>query len=118
MRVLVFGAGAVGSILAARFVLAGEDVLAIGRAEHVEAIRAEGLRVEGLAGTPVRIPAAAELSPSTPAELVVLTVKTFDLGPAGLALARSLARPTPVLALENGLGVERELSEALGTGCW
>ena len=42
MRVIVFGAGAIGSILGARLALAGEEVLLIARAPHAAAIGSGG----------------------------------------------------------------------------
>jgi 2-dehydropantoate 2-reductase len=118
MRVIVFGAGAVGSVLAARLALAGEEVLLIGRAPHVAAIRTGGLSVEGLTEAPIPLPALAELAEATPADRVILTVKTFDLEEAGRELARRLARPMPVLAVQNGLGVEARLAGALSSAGW
>jgi 2-dehydropantoate 2-reductase len=118
MRVVVFGAGAVGSVLGARLALAYEEVLLVGRAPHVEAIRSGGLVVEGLSAAPVWLPAVAALSGPTAADRVILTVKTFDLEEAGHALGRGLARPTPVLALQNGLGVEPRLAAALSSAGW
>ncbi len=47
MRVVIFGAGAVGSLFAAYLDRAGHSVLLIGRADHVAAVRANGLRVTG-----------------------------------------------------------------------
>ena len=115
---MVFGAGAIGSVIGARLALAGEEVGLVGRAPHVEAIRAEGLRVEGLSGSPFRIPAWTELPERFHADRVILTVKTFDIEAAGSALARGLAGPTLVLALENGLGVEGRLAGALSSAGW
>ena len=46
MRFMVFGAGALGSLVAARLSTA-YDVTLVGRREHVDAIRSTGLRVTG-----------------------------------------------------------------------
>jgi 2-dehydropantoate 2-reductase len=50
MRIGVIGAGAVGSALGSLLWRAGEDVVLVGRAAHVAAIRAAGLNVEGVGG--------------------------------------------------------------------
>lgn len=50
MRIAVIGAGAVGSVLGSLLWRAGEDVVLVGRAAHVAAIRAAGLNVEGVLG--------------------------------------------------------------------
>ena len=57
VRVLVFGAGATGSLLGAHLFRAGIEVHLVGRTAHVDAIRSGGLVVEGLDGGPFRIPA-------------------------------------------------------------
>ena len=45
MKVCVFGAGAIGGYIAAEMALAGYDVCAIARGEHLDAIRENGLRL-------------------------------------------------------------------------
>ncbi|MGZ5116383.1 MAG: ketopantoate reductase family protein, partial [Burkholderiales bacterium] len=50
MRIAVIGAGAVGSVLGSLLWRAGEDVVLVGRAAHVAAIRAAGLNVQGVLG--------------------------------------------------------------------
>jgi 2-dehydropantoate 2-reductase len=48
VRILVVGAGAIGSVVGAALTEAGQDVtLAETDAEHLAAIRAAGLRMEG-----------------------------------------------------------------------
>ena len=43
MRICIFGAGAIGGLIAARLALAGEDVTVIGRGAHLAAIKAKGI---------------------------------------------------------------------------
>ena len=59
MRLLVWGAGAIGGTLGAHLVRAGHDVTFVDRAEdHVAAINKHGLRIEGpLAQFVARAPA-------------------------------------------------------------
>ena len=48
MKIAVFGAGAMGSLYAARFAMAGHSVVAVDPWEaHVSAINASGLRMRG-----------------------------------------------------------------------
>src|SRR5690606_32625059 len=44
-HIAVFGAGAVGSVLAARLARAGQRVSIVARGAHVAAVRAQGLRL-------------------------------------------------------------------------
>ena len=118
MRVVVLGAGAVGSLLGAKLARAGHEVLLVGRPDHVGAIRARGLEVRGLTRGRFHLPAAVRLAPATEAEAVLLTVKAVDVGRAARLLARRLAHPTPVLALQNGLGIEERVVASLRAGGW
>lgn len=118
MRIVVFGAGAVGSRFAAALARSGQDVTLIGRPEHVRAVAASGLRIEGDPRGPVHLPAFDRLPPSTPADAVVLTVKSYDVESAGRAIAESLRLPVPLLALPNGLGIEEALGTGLSAGGW
>ncbi|MGP8078607.1 MAG: ketopantoate reductase family protein [Thermoplasmata archaeon] len=117
MTVVLFGAGAVGSLFGARFAAAGRSVLLIARPDHVAAIRTHGLRVEGVGAGTYRCDAATELPPGLSVELALLTVKTFDLPSAATALGRGIP-PTPVLLPQNGIGLEAIAGSALRSAGW
>lgn len=111
MRILVFGAGALGSVVAAR--LAGaHDVALVGRRAHVEAIRRRGLKVSGkteIVATGLEaVTSVGELG-GPPPEVVLLTVKSYDTAAAVAAL--SPFRDASVLvSLQNGLGNEETIA--------
>jgi 2-dehydropantoate 2-reductase len=46
MRLVIFGAGAIGGVIRARAFQSGHDVTLIARGAHLEAIRDNGLRLE------------------------------------------------------------------------
>lgn len=117
MTVVLFGAGAVGSLFGARFAAAGVPVLLIGRAAHVEAIREHGLRIEGTDAGTFHPPAATELPQRLSADAALLTVKTFDLAAAATVVGRRLA-PLPLLLPQNGLGIEAVAGTALRSAGW
>jgi 2-dehydropantoate 2-reductase len=118
VRIVVFGAGAVGSRFAAALARAGDSVLVVGRPAHVAAIAANGLVVDGEPGPPVRIEALSELPAGVGADVVVLTVKSYDVEVAGRAIASAFPHPVPVVALSNGLGIEAALAKGLAEGGW
>lgn len=66
MRVTVFGAGAIGGYLAAKLAAAGTvDLSVVARGAHLEAIKADGLRLiegESEIAAPVRAPPARKSS--------------------------------------------------------
>ncbi len=101
MDVLVFGAGAMGSFFGG-LLSARQDVLLVGRREHMEAIRRHGLRISGktvrLAHPEVatRVPAAAR------PDLVLLATKAYDTA-AAMGQLKHLASRATFLTLQNGL---------------
>jgi 2-dehydropantoate 2-reductase len=134
MRVLVFGAGAIGSLLGYRLATAGHDVTLVGRSGYVRAVEQRGLILEegdvrsahpagagrstgaGVPGLAV-YPASAESLSDLPAnqrywDLALITVKVHDTIDAARALGPYLAPNTPVLIVQNGVGGE-ELARAV-----
>lgn len=113
-RVVVLGGGAIGSVLAA--VLAQKpdlETILVGRRDHVRAIAADGLVVDGLFPAPVRLQAREAIDSPLEDTLLIVTVKAVDLG-AALAGAVPFLRPTTaVLLLQNGLGIRELALEAL-----
>jgi len=107
MRIGVIGAGAVGGALAALLDRAGHEVAVTARGDHLLAIRAHGIRLDGGWGEhTARVAAAATLAEaplSGPLELVILTTKGQDSAAALEANAASLGS-APLLAVQNGLG--------------
>jgi 2-dehydropantoate 2-reductase len=118
VKVVVVGAGAVGSLFGARLFASGHSVELVGRTDHVAAIRDRGLRVRNRTEEVFRVSARTELSPGESVDAVLLTVKTFDLSTAAAELARAFRRPTPVFLPQNGLGVESLARAALAAGGW
>jgi len=117
-RILIAGAGAVGSVFGSFLRAAGHDVTLLGRRAHLEVIEREGLRVEGIWGKHrVRgfrcCTQAAQLQPGF--DLVLVTVKSYDTAAIGRQIAPYLSPAGYAISLQNGLGnvedLERILSE-------
>ncbi|WP_436928624.1 ketopantoate reductase family protein [Halosimplex halobium] len=109
MRVLVFGAGSLGSLLGGLLARA-HDVTLVGRDPHVERVRTEGLQLTGEYTERVE-PAAATAVPDERFDLAVVAVKAFDTPVAAEALAT--AELDAVLSVQNGLGNEATLAGGL-----
>jgi len=118
VRLVIVGAGAVGSLWGARLAVAGHAVTLVARREHVSAIRAKGLRVDGRSALTVRLPARETLPPRLEAEAVLLTVKAFDLAHAARAVGTACRTPIPLLLPQNGLGVEEVAVRELRASGW
>ncbi len=116
MTIVVYGAGAIGSVYAAKLA-AHHDVTVVARPAHVEAIRRNGLRIVGREPTVARVRATTSLEPLPPATLVLLTTKVNDNATAAAALAAVVQPDTIVLCVQNGLHGERIVRETIGTRC-
>lgn len=121
--VVVYGAGAIGGLIAARLHLAGENVTAVARGEHLHKIRTAGLTVVTGSGTEtVPVPAAAgatEIDWATePA--VVLAVKSHQTAAALDDLAAHAGADTPIFIAQNGVANEsaalRRFANVYGVG--
>jgi 2-dehydropantoate 2-reductase len=118
VRVVVFAAGAIGSLLGASLAHAGHAVILVGRPDHVEAIRSGGLRISGSLVETVELRAETSVPPEFDPEVVVLTAKTFDLSAAASLLGIEVPMPVPTLLPQNGIGVEEAVRSALGSSGW
>jgi 2-dehydropantoate 2-reductase len=107
MRIVILGAGGIGSIVAAFLARGGHDVTLIARGEHLKAIRERGLTVTGLADFTVEVEAAEEASGNCDA--LVLSTKTPDTR-AALQTVIGL-NPACALSLQNGVVKDRVLAE-------
>jgi 2-dehydropantoate 2-reductase len=109
------GAGAVGCYYGAMLARAGHDVTLIGRAQHVQAVKSAGLRLETKAfDEPVRLQASTEADAVRGADLVLFSVKSTDTESAGRALAPHLERDAAILTLQNGVDNAERLAATLG----
>jgi len=109
-RLVVYGAGAIGGVLAARLVLAGIDVTAVARGEHLDAVRASGLTlVDDTGQTTVRLSAVANAGEVDWSDdpIVMIAVKSHQTQTALDDLAAHAPRRTPVFAAQNGVANER-----------
>ncbi|HKP19769.1 MAG TPA: 2-dehydropantoate 2-reductase [Gaiellaceae bacterium] len=119
MKIAIVGAGAMGSVYAGLLASAGNEVWAVdGWREHVDAIRARGLRVEGASGDRVvRIEATTDPAEAGKADLVVIATKAYDTEAAAESARTLLAADTVVLPIHNGLGGPEAAAAVLGEDC-
>ncbi|WP_292444343.1 ketopantoate reductase family protein [Mesorhizobium sp.] len=112
---LIWGAGAIGSILGAALLDAGRQVVFVDIDErHLEKIRDGGLVIEGAGGD--RVYRASALAPRDLQEkfaTAFLCVRLNDNPQAIPALAKHLASHAKVIACQNGFGAW-EVAEAFG----
>ncbi|WP_319446395.1 MULTISPECIES: ketopantoate reductase family protein [unclassified Mycobacterium] len=107
--IVVYGAGAIGGLIAARLRLAEFDVTAVARGEHLRAIRASGLTLETQDGAEaIALPSAADAGEIdwSPEPVVILAVKSHQTAAALDDLAAHAPRRTPVFVAQNGVANE------------
>ncbi len=110
MRLVVYGAGAIGGVIGGRCAQAGHDAVLIARGAHLEAIRADGLVVQSPDGS-ATVPIEAVRHPSELAigagDVVVLAMKSQDTVAALDELRAAAPVEVPVVCAQNGVANER-----------
>jgi len=116
MRIAVMGIGGVGCYFGGQLVRAGEDVTFIARGAHLDALRTQGLTVQSrVTGDFTRAVSATD-DPATigPVDLVLFSVKAYDLDAAAFRLPPLIGPRTVVLPLQNGIDASERLARILG----
>lgn len=117
MRIVIIGAGAMGSIFGAMLSSTSDVVLVDPLERHIAAIAENGLTVEGSGGTRKIFRLHGTTDPATLApdfDLAVVFTKSPDTRDA-TATAKSLLKPAGLtLTLQNGLGNLDEIVRVLG----
>ena len=116
MKIAIVGCGATGSVYAGLLADAGHEVWAIDIwREHVDAIRAKGLRVEGASGDRVaHVHATSNAADAGPCELVIIATKTTQVEQAAKAAIAIVGPETIVLSIQNGIGGPDMSAHVLG----
>lgn len=110
MRIVIYGAGAVGGVIGGRLHQAGHDVTLIARGDHLRALQRDGLTLASPAGT-VTLPVPAVASPAEAApgggDVVLLAMKTQHTAAAVAELAQVAPPGVAVACAQNGVENER-----------
>ena len=116
MKIAIVGTGAMGSVYAALLGAAGHEIWAIDAWQaHVEAMRANGLRLEGASGDrTVRLHATTDAKEVGPCDLVIIATKVMHVAQAAEAAKALLGKDTLVLSIQNGLGGPDTTARVLG----
>lgn len=119
MRILIYGAGAVGCYLGGQLALAGHAVTLLGRQPLVEAVIQNGLTLESAGKTRVirEIRAASSLAETLgqgPFDWIAFTMKAYDTVSAIHEVQTTLTAIPPIACFQNGVGNEESLRAAFG----
>jgi 2-dehydropantoate 2-reductase len=107
---VVYGIGAVGGTIAGRLHAAGTEVVGIARGDHLEAVRAKGLRLidpdKEIVADLVAVGSPAEVDWRAD-DVVILSMKTQDTAAAVRDLAAHAPETITVVCAQNGVENER-----------
>jgi 2-dehydropantoate 2-reductase len=106
MKICIYGAGAVGGVIAGRLAAADHEVSVVARGAHLTAIRNQGLRIRTAATGEISV--ARVRAESDPASLgvqdcVVVAVKGHALAAVAAAIGPLLSAQTTVVTAMNGI---------------
>jgi 2-dehydropantoate 2-reductase len=110
MRIVVFGAGAIGGVIGARLFQHGSDVTFVARGDNYEALARNGIRLESRdESVTLQIPVVEHASALslTPDDVVIVTVKSQDTRGALVDLAASIPSEVAIVCGQNGVENER-----------
>ncbi len=111
--VIVLGAGAIGSVYAVKL-SARHPVTVVARQDHVEAIRAEGLRLVGRETLTARLAAVTRIESIAPGTIILLTTKVNASAAALAPIAPLVRDDTVIVCVQNGLDSEEIARRAVG----
>lgn len=113
--VLIFGAGSVGGYLGGKLAAPSLRMTLLGRPALVDAIHAHGLIVREQGADSATHPVAeTALDGHSLYDLVLLTVRTYDVAQAVPDVTTALGDSGLVLAMQNGIGTDEDLAVQLG----
>lgn len=118
MRILVVGAGAMGSTVGGLMAQRGHAVTLLDCAGLMSAIRAKGLRITGIWGEhhvqSLRAETDASHLTSGAFDLILVSVKSYDTAGAIASVQHLVDDDTLVCSYQNGLGNAEKIAEVVG----
>ena len=124
LKVLVFGAGAIGTYIGGSLVSAGHEVIFLERPGVAEEIQRRGLHLEFVDSqhSPITIPASSftvvesisEALRQDSFDFAIFALKSFDTSAALEEMQPYATQMPPILCLSNGVENEAALASVLG----
>jgi 2-dehydropantoate 2-reductase len=114
MKILVYGAGVIGSIYAARLFEAGCNVTLLARDKHYESLKQNGVIIKDtLAGkqTTSKVPLTTQLEANDFYDIIMVTVRLDQLDTIVPALKNNHVCPLIMLMLNNPESIEQLTNE-------
>ena len=113
MRIAVMGSGGVGGYFGGRLAHGGADVNFVARGKHLEAMRRDGLRIDGPEQIHIKqVNATDDPKEIGVADIVLLCVKLWDTEQALTQIRPMVGTNTTVISLQNGVLKDQYLRAA------
>ncbi len=104
MKICIYGAGAIGGLIAGRLALAGHEVSVVARGAHLTAIREKGLRIlSGEKETSAKIKSDSNPAMLGPQDCVIVAVKAQNLPEVAVAIGPLVGPDTSIVTAMNGV---------------
>ncbi len=116
MRIIVLGAGAIGSLYGAKLSKLNE-VMLIARKKHANKIKKNGLKITGLENNIYSLKAATKIKNIKKNTLILLTSKVYDNEESINDIKHLIKNDTIILCLQNGLYSENVVEKVVGKKC-
>src|SRR5689334_3858986 len=116
MKIAVFGSGGVGGYFGGKLAASGEDVTFLARGAHLAAMQSGGLHISSPLGD-VHVPkvqATDRPQAIGPVDVVLFTVKLYDVDAAAATLAPLIGPNTVVITLQNGVDAMDMVAKHVG----
>lgn len=116
MKVAIFGAGGVGGYFGGRLAAAGEDVTFLARGAHLNALQHDGLHIDSPLGSLhlPKVQATDRPQAIGPVDVVLFTVKLYDVDASAATLAPLIGPDTVVITLQNGVNAIDMVAKHVG----
>jgi 2-dehydropantoate 2-reductase len=117
-NILMVGAGSVGGFFGAHLAKSNSNVSFLLRPRTLAAVKQNGLTIRSASGTfTVHPPAASDPRELSKPDLIILSVKAYDLDEVMAQLDPVLTDQTVILTLQNGVDTEDRLIARLKRDC-
>jgi 2-dehydropantoate 2-reductase len=118
MHIAIIGAGGVGGYFGARLAAAGTNISFVARGAHLQAMQSQGLRLESPKGNLhlERVNATDDPATIGNVDVVLLTVKMYDLEAVCRSIGPLVGERTVVVTLQNGVEAVDIVSRHVGRG--
>lgn len=116
MKIAIFGSGGVGGYFGGRLAAAGEDVTFLARGAHLNALQHDGLHIDSPNGALhlPKVQATDRPQAIGPVDVVLFTVKLYDVDAAAATLAPLIGSDTVVITMQNGVDAVDMVAKHVG----